>query len=60
VGYLADCPIPGAVRDQTGHRYSYDGLAPRDSGGRFDVESLRPGEWIVEPGLVYVSDDAKA
>jgi hypothetical protein len=32
--------------------------APRLSDGRFDVKSLSTGEWIVEPGLIYLSEDA--
>jgi hypothetical protein len=58
VGYLADRPIPGTVVDRSGNRYHYAGLAPRRRDGGFDVRSLHPGEWILEPGLVYVSDDA--
>ena len=57
VGYLAGRPIADTVVDPSGHRYRYAGLAPRLSNGRFDVESLHPGEWIVEPGLIYVADD---
>ena len=56
VGYFAGHPIPGAVVDPSGNRYHYAGLAPRLRDGRFDVRSLHPGEWIVEPGLVFVSD----
>jgi hypothetical protein len=56
VGYYAGHPIPGAVVDYFGRRYAYAGVAPRLPGGRYDVESMRPGEWIVEPGLVYYSD----
>ena len=58
VGYLAGRPIPGTVVAPSGYRYHYVGLAPRCRDGRFDVGSLHPGEWIVEPGLVYLSDDA--
>jgi hypothetical protein len=25
--------------------------------GRYDIESLRRGEWIVEPGLIYYNLD---
>jgi hypothetical protein len=56
VGTYADQSIPAAVVDHCGHRYHYVGLAPRLRDGRFDVRSLRLGEWIVEPGLVYMSD----
>ncbi|CAN7574937.1 hypothetical protein [Mesorhizobium sp. LjNodule214] len=56
VGYLADRPIFGSVTDISGTRYRYVGLAARLSDGRYDVESLSPGEWIVEPGLIYRSE----
>ena len=53
VGYYAGRPIPAAVVDYFGRRYSYAGVAPRRRSGQYDVEALGPGEWIVEPGLVY-------
>jgi hypothetical protein len=53
VGYYGGSPIPAAVVDCFGRRYSYAGVAPRRRGGQYDVESLGPGEWIIEPGLVY-------
>ncbi len=56
VGYLAGRPIRDIVIDATGHRYRFAGLAHRDGNGRLDVESLRAGEWIVLPDLVYCSD----
>jgi hypothetical protein len=60
VGYYAGHPIAAAVVDYSGRRYTYAGVAPRLRSGRYDVESLRPGEWIVEPGLVYYSDRNEA
>ena len=57
VGRLADQPIRETVVDDRGIRYRYAGLAPRDPDGRFDVNCLRAGEWIVRPGFIYVSDD---
>ncbi|CDX49128.1 conserved hypothetical protein [Mesorhizobium plurifarium] len=56
IGYLADQPIFATVADSTGTCYRYVGLAARLSDGRYDVRSLSPGEWIVEPGLVYSSE----
>ncbi|MGX8009158.1 hypothetical protein ACVDG8_009155 [Mesorhizobium sp. ORM8.1] len=56
VGYLADQPIFATVADSAGTRYRYVGLAARLSDGRYDVQSLSSGEWIVEPGLVYSLD----
>lgn len=55
VGYLADRPIFSPVMDSFGDRYDYVGLAPRLEDGRFDIGALSPGEWIVEPGLIYTS-----
>ncbi|MDX8477391.1 hypothetical protein RFN28_02725 [Mesorhizobium sp. VK24D] len=53
VGRLADHPISEIVVDDRGLRYRYVGVATRAADGRYDVDSLRPGEWIVQPGLVY-------
>jgi hypothetical protein len=53
LGYYAGRPIPSAVVDYFGRCYSYVGVAPRRRGGHYDVEALGPGEWIIEPGLVY-------
>jgi hypothetical protein len=56
LGYFADCEIAEAVTDHFGSRYVYAGLAPKRRDGRFDVDALRPGEFIVKPGLVYRLD----
>jgi len=53
VGYYAGQAIAAAVVDYFGRRYSYAGIAPRRRSGQYDVEALGPGEWIIEPGLVY-------
>jgi len=53
IGHLAGKPIAETVVDASGHRYCYVGVAPRVADGRFDVDALRSGEWIVRPGLVY-------
>lgn len=55
VGYFADVPIFETLMDTAGERYHYVGLVPRLFDGRYDVGSLAPGEWIVEPGLIYRS-----
>lgn len=52
-GYLAGRPILATVRDSAGTCYGYVGLAARLPDGRYDIESLAPDEWIVEPGLIY-------
>jgi len=56
IGQLAGHPIADTVVDASGLQYHFVGVAPRDRAGRFDVEALRAGEWIVQPGLVYEVD----
>ncbi|CDX61310.1 hypothetical protein [Mesorhizobium sp. M2C.T.Ca.TU.002.02.1.1] len=53
IGRLADHLIRETVVDGHGSSYRYVGVATRGPDGRYDVEALRPGEWIVQPGLVY-------
>jgi len=53
IGRLADHLICETVVDGHGSSYCYVGVATRNPDGRYDVEALRPGEWIVQPGLVY-------
>lgn len=60
IGRLAGHPIADTVVDASGSRYRYVGVATRDADGRFDVEALRAGEWIVQPGLVYAADGKAA
>ncbi|WFU50850.1 hypothetical protein [Sinorhizobium terangae] len=60
IGHLAGRPIREIVIDDNGLQYRFVGVAPRDESGRFDVQSLRAGEWIVRPGLVYAQDPTLA
>jgi hypothetical protein len=60
VGYYAGHPIAAAVVDYFGRRFAYAGVAPRLPSGRYDVEALLPGEWIVEPGLIYCGDPSES
>lgn len=60
VGHLAGKPIHAAVIDQDGKRYRFTGVMPRARNGRFAVENLRPGEWIVQPGLIYALEEPAA
>ncbi|NTJ68009.1 hypothetical protein G6M50_21550 [Agrobacterium rhizogenes] len=53
VGYVNGKPISHAVVDRNGSRYRFVGVAVRDRQGRLDVLSLRRGEWIVAPNLIY-------
>jgi hypothetical protein len=36
-----------------GKLYIYAGVAPRRWNGQFKGDALKPGEYIVRPGLVY-------
>jgi hypothetical protein len=56
IGYFAGQPIAASVVDYFGRRFLYEGVAPRRRNGQYDIQSLRPGEWIVEPGLLYQFD----
>jgi len=53
IGFYKEQPIAAAVLDYFGRRFVYDGIATRRRDGQYDIRLLRPGEWIVEPGLVY-------
>ena len=53
IGVIADVPISGSVRDYFGHSYDYVGAAPRRTNGQLDVDALKPGEFILQPGLIY-------
>ena len=59
IGHLAGNPIVETVIDASGHRYRYVGVASRAADGRFDVDALRTGEWIVRPGLVYALEEKR-
>lgn len=54
LGYFNGEPIVEAVMDRTGMRYYFAGIAPPCRDGSPDVQSLRFGEWIVKPGLIYL------
>jgi hypothetical protein len=55
IGTYRGHPIAASVIDAEGSRYAYAGIAPRLGSGAYDVEALRDGEWLVEPGLVYTA-----
>ena len=56
VGTFKGSAIPEGMTDYFGQHYHFAGVAPRLQDGRYDVDALRPGEWLVEPGLIYASD----
>jgi len=53
IGFYAGEPIASGVIDYFGRRYTYVGAASRHWTGQYDVDALLPGEFPVEPGLVY-------
>src|SRR5271169_4519880 len=53
IGVYRGLPFAEQVVDQFGRRFAYVGVACRRRDGQFDLASLRPGEFIVEPGLAY-------
>ena len=60
LGTYAEQPIPAAIVDADGRRYTYAGVAPRLGDGHYDLAALRADEWLIEPGLVYRGDRAKS
>jgi len=59
IGYISGIPITEVVTDLFGRRFTYAGAAPRKGNGTYDVDSLRSGEFIVEPGLLYRLESGK-
>lgn len=53
IGNYAERAFSEFVRDAFGRLFVYAGIAPRRSDGQFDDGALRPGEFIVPPGLIY-------
>jgi len=58
LGYCAGHPIFSAIVDGGGQRYVFAGVAVRRRDGDVDLAALRRGEWLLEPGLIYRSDQA--
>ena len=59
LGTFGEHKIASTVVDCFGRRYDYVGIATRLWIGRCDVDALKYGEWLVEPGLVYRLQAAK-
>jgi hypothetical protein len=53
IGTFCGEEIPESVIDEFGRLFHYAGVAPRRTNGQFDDDALKPGEFIVRPGLVY-------
>src|SRR5262245_26202164 len=60
IGRYAGHAIAEAVVDSFGRLLTHAGMAPRLHNGRYDVDALQPGEWIVEPGLIYYADPGES
>jgi hypothetical protein len=59
LGVYNESEIPDSVVDDCGRRFVYVGVAPRRWNGQFDGDTLRPGEFILRPGLVYRIEKVK-
>ena len=53
IGRYAEKDFSEFVRDAFGRLFVFSGIAPRRENGAFDDDALRPGEFIVLPGLIY-------
>jgi hypothetical protein len=59
IGLYREQPITESVTDCFGRSFSYAGVAPRGRDGQYDVNVLKAGQFIVEPGLVYCMNTKK-
>jgi hypothetical protein len=53
LGYLGGEPIRAAAVDDWGRRYEFAGVVSFRADGQYDLRCVKPGEFIVEPGLIY-------
>jgi hypothetical protein len=53
IGLYRGLPIAERVIDQFNRRFTYVGIVGRRRDGQYDVNALKPGQFVVEPGLVY-------
>jgi len=53
IGLYRGLPIAERVVDLFNRRYSFVGVIGRRRDGQYDVDALKPGQFVVEPGLVY-------
>ena len=53
IGLYRGLPIAERVVDLFNRRYSFVGIIGRRRDGQYDVDALKPGQFVVEPGLVY-------
>jgi hypothetical protein len=53
IGFYHDLPIAERVVDLFGRCFTYAGIIGRRRDGQYDVDRLKSGQFIVEPGMVY-------
>ena len=53
IGLYRGLPIAERVVDQFDRCFTYVGVIGRRGDGQYDVNALKPGQFVVEPGLVY-------
>ena len=53
IGFYRDLPIAERVVDLFGRCFTYAGIIDRRRDGQYDVDGLKSGQFIVEPGMVY-------
>ena len=53
IGVYRGLPIAERVVDQFDRRFTFAGVIGRRRDGQYDVDALKPGQFVVEPGLVY-------
>ena len=53
IGLYRGLPIAERVVDLFNRRFVFVGVISRRRDGQYDVDALKPGQFVVEPGLVY-------
>ena len=53
IGFYHDLPIAERVVDLFGRGFTYAGVIGRRRDGQYDVDRLKSGQFIAEPGIVY-------
>lgn len=53
LGHFAGHPIYSVVIDQAEQHYNFLGVASCYPDGKYDLRRLKPGEFILDPGLIY-------
>ncbi len=59
IGLYRGLPIAERVVDQFNRRFTFAGIIGRRRDGQYDVDALKPGQFVVEPGLVYDLDSGE-